>query len=203
VKVIDGVSGAVVNGYSPFGKAFRGGVRVAVGDVNGDGVADVITSQGDLGGAVKIMDGASSRALGKFTVGGKGYRDGLYVAAADVDGDGKADIITGRDVGSSSIVEIFNAVGQQPMGSIAPFATGYDEGVRVAAVDVNFDGIADIIAASGTLNGTQVKVYDGRTRAALFSFVAVPDSPDVAVFAAGSASLPSVFRGGSNSPDGR
>jgi hypothetical protein len=117
------------------------------------------------------MDGASSRALGKFTVGGKGYRDGLYVAAADVDGDGKADIITGRDVGSSSIVEIFNAVGQQPMGSIAPFATEYDEGVRVAAVDVNFDGIADIIAASGTLNGTQVKVYDGRTRAALFSFV--------------------------------
>jgi hypothetical protein len=139
--------------------------------------------------------------LGQFTVGGKGYRDGLYVAAADLDGDGRADIITGRDVGSSSIVEAFNAVGLTAMGSIAPFTPGYDEGVRVAAVDLNLDGIADIVAASGTLNGTQVKIYNRLTGAELLNFAAVPESPDVAVFAAGSVSLPSVARRGGGTAD--
>src|SRR5207248_9428821 len=41
VKVIDGASGAEVLAYQPFEDTFKGGAFVSVGDVTGDGIADI------------------------------------------------------------------------------------------------------------------------------------------------------------------
>src|SRR5438045_2768183 len=42
VRVVDGDTGAEVRSFFAYDPTFTGGVRVAVGDVNGDGVADIV-----------------------------------------------------------------------------------------------------------------------------------------------------------------
>ena len=79
--------------YNP---AFFGGVRVALGDVNGDGVRDIITAPGPGGGPhVRIWNGVDLTEMGGFFAYNPAFAGGVYVAAGDVDGDGRADIVTG------------------------------------------------------------------------------------------------------------
>ena len=49
VKAFSGQSGAVLYDFYAYTAAFSGGVRVAVGDLTGDGFADLITAAGPGG----------------------------------------------------------------------------------------------------------------------------------------------------------
>src|SRR4029077_14254410 len=67
------------NAYDP---AFAGGVRVACGDVNGDGVPDLITVPGSGGGPnVRVFSGVDGKLLMNFLAFDPGFTGGLYVAA--------------------------------------------------------------------------------------------------------------------------
>src|SRR5258708_7019589 len=50
VRVIDTATGATKYAFEAYESSFRGGVRVATGDVNGDGVPDIVTAPGPGGG---------------------------------------------------------------------------------------------------------------------------------------------------------
>lgn len=164
--------------FSPYSAGFLGGVRTAVGDVNGDGVLDIITAAGPGAGPhVKVFDGVTFAAIGSFyafqgpTTPGVPYFDsGLFAAAGDVDGDGRADIVIGAAAGGGSHFKVFHMdIGSQ--GQLAPttivsqfaFAAGFNGGVRVAAGDLNGDGTADVAVAAGPGAGPHVKafVYNG------------------------------------------
>ncbi len=165
----------VIKEYTPFGARFKGGVRVAAANVdgfsqgdampeNGPGLNedDIIVGQGYRGGRVLVYKGATDTVLHDFQVGGTKFKGGVAVAAADINGDGKADIIVGRNTGKPSNVEVFSGLDHTKIGpSILPFDSAYRFGVRVAAADVNGDGIADIIASVGIKNQSLVKFYDG------------------------------------------
>src|SRR5262249_24073945 len=57
VRLFDAATGATVAEFLAYDARFRGGVRVAVGDVTGDGVADIVTAPGPSGGPdVRIWD---------------------------------------------------------------------------------------------------------------------------------------------------
>src|SRR5262249_92373 len=50
VKVFDGRTGTLLKSFFAYNASFTGGVRVAVGDVNGDGYPDIVTGTGPGGG---------------------------------------------------------------------------------------------------------------------------------------------------------
>jgi hypothetical protein len=148
---------------------------VAVGDVNGDGVDEIITGAGAGGGPhVKVFDAAGNTLSSFFAFNG-GFFGGLSVAAGDVNGDGKADIIVGAGKGARPQVKVFSGADQSLLESFMAYSPSFKGGLTVAAGDFNGDGRADIV--TGTLSGgPEVKVFDGASQAVLQDFNAFPTS---------------------------
>jgi hypothetical protein len=98
----------------------------------------------------------------------------VFVAAGDVDGDGRAEIVTGPDAGGGPHVRVWRLEGSAvtELASFFPYPAGFTGGVRVAAGDVTGDNRADIVTAPGPGGGPHVKAFNGTTLAEVASFFA-------------------------------
>jgi hypothetical protein len=156
--------------YDP---SFRGGITVATGDVNGDGIEDVITGAGAGGGPhVKVYDGATGKEFRSFFAFNTTFRNGVSIATGDVNKDGKSDIIVGAGPGGGPHVKVFDGSTGQEIRSFFAFGSNFRGGVNVAAGDINDDGRADIVVGAGAGGGPNVKVYDGSSMAVIRDFFA-------------------------------
>lgn len=147
--------------------------RTATGDVNADGVVDYVYGAG-LGGqdTVVVISGATNAVIwqvaGMFPLvvgaAGPAARAGVFVATADVNCDGFADVIVGSDGRRPSQVAIYDGRRGTLMRPVfSPFATGARVGVRVAGGDVDGDGYGDVVVGRGPGTGrASVEVYSGR-----------------------------------------
>jgi hypothetical protein len=182
VNVYDAATNAVVGILTPFGMGFSGGARVAVGDVNGDGIEDVIVGAG-LGTSpmVKIYDGATLKEARSFLAYGAAFDGGVFVAVGDIDRDGRADVFTGAGAGGGPHVQVFTSAdlfadtrALSPNGRLSFFAyaPAFSGGVSVATADLDGDGVDDVVTGAGAGGGPHVGVFSGKDHAALASFFA-------------------------------
>ncbi len=226
IKVYDGTDGALVTQFQAYGDRFLGGAYVAVGDVNGDGQADIITGAGETGGPhVKVYNGAwvapppmiqetpdqgtsstsltvnddgttttttdpattttttdpatttppevttttfpppaePPQLLREFMAYNLRFAGGVRVAAGDVNGDGKADIVTGAGIGGGPHVRIFSGADGSVLRNFMAFATPFTGGVYVSAGDLDADGRAEVAVGTGPRGGALVRVFSGAT----------------------------------------
>src|SRR5690606_23045023 len=162
VRVWDATSGTERFSFFAYDARFTGGVRVAVADVDADGVPDVITAPGPGGGPhVRIFSGADGKELRSFMAYHPRFRGGVFVAAADVSGDGHAEIITSADAGGGPHVQVFDGQTGEVRQSFFAYSAHFTGGVRVTAGDINSDGVPDIVTAAGAGGGPHVRVFDG------------------------------------------
>jgi hypothetical protein len=160
VRAFSLATGAAVEiaSFYAYDPAFGGGVVVATGDVNGDGVADIITGAGAGGGphvrAFSLATGAPVE-VASFYAYDQAFGGGVFVAGGDIDGDGSADIVTGAGAGGGPHVRAFSLATGTPLevASFYAYDPAFGGGVRVATGDVNGDGTADIIAGAGSPGG--------------------------------------------------
>src|SRR5208337_3451295 len=132
---------------------------VTVADVNGDGKPDLIVANGGSGTVSVLRNAAAPGATTPSFATQQTFAVGSYpssVTAADVNGDGKPDLIVANEVGTVSVLLNTTAPGATTP-SFAPeqtFAVG-SGAFSVTAADVNGDGKPDLIVAnpnSGTVS---------------------------------------------------
>ena len=171
-------NGAVVPGkvFEAFRSTFLGGVDVAAGDVDGDGVDEIITGAGPSGNpSVRVFE-KDGTMISAFEAHGTKFRGGVNVTAGDVDGDGVDEIITGAGVGGAPEVTI-RKLNQPILNVFHAYNTDFRGGTDVAAGDIEGDNTDEIIIGLGpggapriralTLNGTQklsLLAYEGGFR---------------------------------------
>jgi hypothetical protein len=177
VRVFDGRTGRPVDGplgsLQAYAPAFRGGVFVAAGDVNGDGRADVVTGAGAGGGPhVRVFSGATGGLLLEFMAYAPSFLGGVFVAAGDTNGDGRADVITGAGAGGGPHVQVFAGTGGGLLQSFFAYDPAFRGGVNVAAGDLTGDGRADVVTGAGAGGGPHVRVFDGISGVGVLSFFA-------------------------------
>ncbi|OWK34427.1 FG-GAP repeat domain-containing protein [Fimbriiglobus ruber] len=174
-KVFDLALGKQIDSFLAHPAALRAGLRVALGDVNGDGIPDLVTSTGPGNGPhIKVFNGVNRALISEFNAYDPRWTGGVYVATADITRNGRAEIITGTDEGETSVVKVFDAIRGQKLAEIEPYPRLFRGGVRVAAYDVNGDGVLDIICAPGPGAAMPVRMFDGRNRAPLGEFAPFP-----------------------------
>ena len=162
---------------APFGDAFTGGVATAVGDVNGDGVPDLITAAGPSGGPrVKVFDGATGQPLagplGDFFAFDPSFTGGVSVAVGDVNRDGYADVVVAAGPGGGPQVEVFDGKTGARTASFYAYDPAFRGGVNVSAADVDGDDRAEIVTGAGAGGGPHVKVFgpDGTERTGFYAY---------------------------------
>src|SRR5215470_12146374 len=172
VEVFSG-TGSLLRSFFAYYPTFTGGVTVAVGDVNGDGIPDIVTAAGPGGGPhVKVFDGATGATIMSFFAYNPAFTGGVFVAAGDVNGDGFADVVTGAGAGGGPLVQVFSGRDGTLLRSFFAYEPAFTGGVRVAVGDVNGDGIPDIVTAAGPGGGPHVKIFDEATANIIMSFFA-------------------------------
>jgi hypothetical protein len=139
----------------------------AIADVNGDGIPDIVVSNyyqknGDAPGVVGVLLGNGDGTFQSAVVYETGGAPNYYVVIADVNGDGKPDIIvsscaaTGSSCGSADgVVSVLLGNGNGTFQNAVTYSTGAPRNGGLAVADLTGNGVLDLIATNyyGEANG--------------------------------------------------
>ena len=170
VRILDGKTQQELFAVSPFEASFTGGVYIAAGDVNGDGVADLAITPDEGGGPrVDVYSGKDfSRLASFFGIDDANFRGGARAAIGDLNADGASDLIVVAGFGGGPRVAAFDGKSvainapQKLFGDFFAFEQTLRNGIFVTAGDINGDSFADLIAGGGPGGGPRVLILDGK-----------------------------------------
>lgn len=161
VKRMNG-QGDVVASFLAYHPAFRGGVRLAMGDVTGDGVDEIITGPGRGGGPqVRVFD-LNGAVISQFFAFETEDRSGISIATGDVNHDGLEEIVVSRGEGGTGQVRVFDRFGKL-QGAFYPFGRS-SHALNIAVANIDEDPEEELVSAMLTDKGPVVHVHDGNGR---------------------------------------
>jgi hypothetical protein len=166
--------------WFPYALQFNVGANVAVGDINHDGYADVVTGASAGNPDVRVYSGkdiatghfdpTGASLLAQWFAYGLEFDIGANVAVGDVNCDGYADVVTGATAGNPHVkvyngkdiaLGTFNPAGSSVLAQWFPYELQFNVGAYVAVGDTTGDGFGDVITGA-TVGNPHVRVYSGQ-----------------------------------------
>jgi beta-glucosidase len=166
--------------FFPYALQFNVGANVAVGDVTGDGFADIVTGATAGNPDVRVYSGKDiarhsfspngASLVAQFFPYALQFDVGANVAVGDVNHDGYGDIVTGPTAGNPDVRVYsgkdiargaFDPAGASQLAQWFAFAIDFDVGVNVAVGDTEGDGDGDVITGA-TSGNPDVRIYSGK-----------------------------------------
>ncbi len=151
--------------FTPYNTGFAGAINVAAGDIDADGRDDVVVGATQNGGPRVLAyrwTGSGWTTLVDFVAYETNFVGGVDVGAGDIDGDGKAEIITAPGPGRAGDVRVWRVSGGSAtqLTQYSPFADSlWQGGLRVTTIDTDFDGKVEVAAGAMNGGGPRVQVF--------------------------------------------
>mgnify|MGYP001598529137 CR=1 FL=1 len=141
--------GVLINpGFFAYAPQFRGGVNVTIGDLNKDGIKEIITGAGFGGGPhVRVFNKDGTLINPGFFAYEPKFRGGVHVSVGDVDGDGLDDLVTGPGFGGAPLARVYDRNGTMKT-EFYVFDPSQRRGLNMITNDVDGDGTDEIIGLS-------------------------------------------------------
>jgi hypothetical protein len=175
VAMFDGANGTSLGQFFAFEPTFRGGIEVAAGNFNGNG--NELAVGAGIGGGPRIsifnfqFGLAAPISTASFFAYESTQRNGVHIAAGDLDNSGLDKLISGAGPGGGPAIKVYGAAQLFSGNSEIPAESAFfafdsttRTGVHVAVGQFRGDGRGDIVAGTGGGGGV-VRIFDGRSNA--------------------------------------
>src|SRR5262249_19228826 len=166
--------------FFAYGLQYNVGANVAVGDIEHNGYADIVTGATAGNPDVHVYRGkdiaqgtfnpAGSSLLAQWFPYGLNFNVGANVAVGDLAGDGFAEVVTGATAGNPDVrvhngkdiaQGTFHPTGSSLLAQFFPYALQFNVGAFVAVGDTTGSGFGDVITGASVGN-PDVRVYSGK-----------------------------------------
>ncbi|MGL6076337.1 MAG: choice-of-anchor M domain-containing protein [Fimbriiglobus sp.] len=165
VRIFDGRTGSTIRNLFAFESTFKGGVNVAAGDINADGITDLVVGAGPGGGpAVAVFDGKNFADVRRFFAYSPKFTGGVNVAVGDVTGLGASEIIIGAGEGGGPHVQVMDGSSLANIASFFAVTPNNEDnrGVEVSLMDFNRDLQPQIVTVTnrGNVEESRLRYFD-------------------------------------------
>jgi hypothetical protein len=141
--------------FTAQGSRFRGGVNLAAGDLDRNGLAEVVVAPAGTGRGSTVevyeYDLGKNRMVKRhaFSAYEKKFNGGIEAAVSDVNGDGNAELVTAPAPGLTD-VRVFTYVNRatKRLGKFLAGSSRFRGGADLTGVDVDLDGKDEVVTAT-------------------------------------------------------
>ncbi|OGY95451.1 MAG: hypothetical protein A2611_01995 [Candidatus Komeilibacteria bacterium RIFOXYD1_FULL_37_29] len=158
IRVFD-KDGNVLSEFFAYDASFDGGVNVALGDVNNDGLEEIVLSpMGKHVSEIKVFNYQNSQKASWLAYDSK-MTAGVNISVADVNLDGWPEIVTVPAKNYAPTVKAFSMNGRLKSEFLA-FSNALTTGVKILAKDISGDGLPEILVWPTKGAAALLRVYD-------------------------------------------